>query len=466
MYRVRTRFAPSPTGALHLGGVRTALFNWLFARHHGGTFLLRIEDTDLERSRTEWESGIIEAMRWLGLDWDEGPFRQSERFEFYRKSTNLLREKQAIYSCSCSAEEVAARRQGSFGYDRHCRPGFGPGPVPGRDCALRFAVPPGETIVIEDLVKGPVSFSTDEIEDFVIVRSDATPTYQLVVTADDIDMQISHVIRGDDHLKNSAKQVLLYRALGAPLPAFAHLPQVLGADRSRLSKRHGATDVLSYRETGYLPDALVNFMARLGWSHGDEEVFTRERLVELFDLPAVGRSAGVFDSEKLEWLNGEHLRQLPDENIAALLREFLERRGESLEGTPAWQARLVGVLRDRSRTLAELAEQSGLYCRNDITIDPKAAQRGLGPEAADRLRSIQSVLEQCQEWRADRLEQSLRATSEELGLKLGALAQPLRIALTGSTASPGIFDVLELVGRERARTRIAHAITQCVPPAP
>ena len=458
MSGVRTRFAPSPTGALHVGGVRTALFSWLFARHHGGAFVLRIEDTDRERSRPEWEAGIIEALRWLGLDWNEGPFRQSEREPFYATQVERLRQAGAVYPCTCSAEELAARRGDGFGYDRRCRPGHGPGPNPDRAAALRLKIPLGRTVVIDDLVKGPVAVSTDDIDDFVIVRSDGTPTYQMVVTADDIDMSITHVIRGDDHLKNTAKQILIYEALAATPPAFAHLPQVLGADRGRLSKRHGATDVLSYRDAGYLPDALVNFMARLGWAHGDDEFLTRSQLVELFDLAGVGRSAGVFDREKLDWLNGEHLRRLADPEIATLLRDFLARRGETLEGDPAWQARLAGVLRDRARTLEELAEQSIALRTASIHIDPKAAQRCLSPEIVAPLRQLQSALQRCGEWRAAELETTVRATADALGLKLGALAQPLRVALTGSTASPGIFDVLELVGRERSAARIDHAL--------
>lgn len=457
---VRTRFAPSPTGMLHVGGVRTALFSWLFARHHGGTFVLRIEDTDRKRSRPEFTEAIRAAMDWLGLSPDEGPFYQSERGEIYAQAIDSMLASGHAYRCTCTPEELEAKRDAakaagkSFAYDRHCRPGIGSGPQEGRPASIRFAAPLEGSVVIEDAVKGPIEVNNQEIDDFIIARSDGTPTYHLVVTVDDIDMRISHVIRGDDHINNTTKQVHIFAALGAELPVFAHLPQVLGKDKSRLSKRHGATDVLSYREEGYLPDALLNFLARLGWSHGDQEIFSREELIALFDLDGVGKSAGVFDLEKLEWLNFEYIKNRNPADLADDLATFLAARGETLGGTPQWQARMVSSLQERAKTLAQLADSSLCFRADTVQWDEKAVKKHLTAESAALLVELADRLESCADWDASTLEMEFRALIEARGLKLGKLAQPVRVACTGGTVSPGIFDVLEILGRERSLERL------------
>jgi len=459
---VRTRFAPSPTGSLHVGGVRTALFNHLLARNTGGVFVLRIEDTDRERSEERYATEIQEALQWLGLDWDEGPFRQSERSELYENAVTRLLESGAAYRCTCSPEELEARRAAGerAGYDRHCRPGVGPGPAEGKRSSVRFATPLDGTVVIDDRIRGRIEFQTSEIEDFVIARSDGSPTYQLVVTVDDADMRISDVVRGDDLLNSSPKQVLLYRALGVEPPAFAHLPQVLGADKTRLSKRHGAAAVLEYRELGYYPDALVNFLARLGWAHGDQEVFTRTELIHAFSLENVGKSAGVFNAEKLDWLNGLYLRARSLAELAGDLREFAGRRRESLPGDAAWQERMVGTLRERAQTLGQLHDAARFYLEDEIVLDEDAARKHLTPASADLLEGLVAPLATLDSWSEADLEATFRAVAERAGQKLGALAQPARVALTGRTTSPGIFEVLAVLGRERSLERLGRAIAR------
>jgi glutamyl-tRNA synthetase len=469
MAGVRTRFAPSPTGALHVGGVRTALFSYLQARHHGGTFILRIEDTDQKRSSREWVDEILAALEWLGIEWDEGPFFQSERLEIYREAIDRLVSSGLAYPCTCTSEELEARRAqarergASQGYDGRCRPGYGPGPIAGRPASIRFAIPREDETVIDDLVKGRVSFQNKDLEDLVIARSDGTPTFNLVVTVDDVAMAISHVVRGDDHLVNTAKQIQIYRALGAPLPRFAHLPQVLGPDGARLSKRHAATAVTSYRDLGYYPDALVNFVARLGWSHGDQEIFTRAELVHAFALEDVGASAGVFNLEKLRWLNFQYLKARTAAQLAADLREFNARRGAPVRGDDRYLARVVETLRDRSQTLLELSEQAAFYFSRDA-IDPAEVQKLLKPGSAAILRALADELAAIAEWDQPSIQAAFAAVVAATGLKLGNVAQPARAALTGRSASPGIYDVVELVGREEALARIQAGIERA--PAP
>lgn len=459
MAGVRTRFAPSPTGALHVGGLRTALFSYLHARHHGGTFLLRIEDTDRSRSRPEWVDEILSSLRWVGLDWDEGPIFQSARFELYRDAVRHLLETRAAYRCTCTPDELEQRRReaadrGAFaGYDRHCRPGFGPGPIAGRPAAVRFAMPREGETAIEDVVKGRVAFRNAEVEDFVIARSDGTPTFHLVVAFDDANLRISHVVRGDDHLANSVKQIHLARALGAEPPRFAHLPQVLGPDGRRLSKRHGATAVSEYRRLGYYPEALLSFVARLGWSRGDQEIFSRDELIHLFSLEDVGASAGVFNVEKLEWLNFQILKARSPEDLARDLRAFNQERGVELPGDDRWLARVAASLRERSRTLLQLTEQADFFF-GDPRLDERAATRHLRPEAAPALAALIRHLERVDDWEEGPIERAFAAAVEETGLKLGRIAQPARVAVTGRTASPGIFEVLAILGRERSLGRL------------
>ncbi|WP_456431621.1 glutamate--tRNA ligase, partial [Thermosulfuriphilus sp.] len=330
MTTVKTRFPPSPTGHLHIGGARTALFNWLFARHHGGSFVLRFEDTDRERSRPEYAQAIREAMEWLGLNWDEGPYYQSQRLELYREHIERLVAEGKAYWCRCSPEELEAKREKALAegrkpkYDGACRD-LGLGPGPGR--VVRFRIPPTGSTVVEDLIRGPVAFDHQELDDFIILRSDGIPTYHFAVVIDDMTMGITHVIRGDDHLNNTPKHILLFEALGASVPRFAHVPMILGPDRTRLSKRHGAMSVLAYREAGYLPQALINYLVRLGWSYGDQEIFSLEELIEKFSLENIGRSAAVFNPDKLLWLNAHYIKEESVESLARLVRPFLARLG-------------------------------------------------------------------------------------------------------------------------------------------
>ena len=464
MASVRTRFAPSPTGALHVGGVRTALFSYLFARHFGGRFVLRIEDTDRQRSTQAWVDEIVGALQWLRIEWDEGPFFQTQRMDLYRETIERLLDKGLAYRCTCTPDELEAKRKvamqggGRLGYDRHCRPGFGPGPVAGRPAAIRFAVPTDGEAVIDDLVKDKVVFRYADVDDFVIARSDGWPTYNLVVTVDDAAMEISHVISGDDLLPSTPKQIALYQALDAPVPSFAHLPQVLGVDRARLSKRHAATAVTSYRELGYYPDALVNFLARLGWSHGDQEVFSRTELIHAFSLQSVGKSAGVFNLEKLDWLNFQYLKARTPEELASDLRPFMASRGIVVPGDDAWLAKMAGTLRERAKTLGELTDMAGFYLADDVTLDEKAAAKFLKAEAAPLLQTVTDRLAALPAWDPAAIEGVFTGIVEETGGKLGSLAQPVRVAVTGGTVSPGIYEVLDVLGRERSLERLRKAI--------
>ena len=464
MSAVRTRFAPSPTGALHVGGVRTALFSWLHARRLGGKFVLRIEDTDRQRSETRWIEEILAAMRWLDLDPDEGPFLQSERLPLYAAAIERLLARGLAYRCTCSPDELEARRKDALAtgrkptYDRHCRPGLGPGPVDGAPFAVRFAVPIEGEIAIDDVVKGTVVFRNAEIEDFVIARADGSPTYNLCVTVDDADMAITDVIRGDDHLANTPKQILLYRALDELVPRFAHLPQVLGMDRARLSKRHAATAVTSYRELGYYPDALVNFLARLGWAHGDQEIFTRAELIETFRLQDVGQSPGVFNVEKLDWLNFQYLKARSPAELASDLKPFLAARGIEPPGDDAWLARMAATLQERAKTLLELVELAHYFLSDDLRFEEKAVRKFLIPANAPLLAALARRLEALAAWDAASLEAAFQEEMAETGKSLGAIAQPVRVALTGGTVSPGIYEVLDVLGRERSLARLQTAL--------
>ncbi len=459
---VRTRFAPSPTGALHVGSVRTALFSYLFARHHGGAFVLRIEDTDRERSTEESTRAILESLDWLGLGWDEGPYHQSERMALYRARAETLLAAGAAYRCWCTPDELEARRQAALAagrrpaYDRSCRERSAP-PAGRTAHALRFRTPLDGETVIDDHVKGRVVFQNADLDDFIIVRSDGSPVYNFCVVVDDHDMRITHVIRGDDLLASTPRQVLLYRALGATPPEFAHVPQILGLDKARLSKRHGATSVLAYRDMGYLPHAMVNYLARLGWSHGDQELFSREELIAHFTLENVGKSAGIFNPEKLEWVNFQYMKATPAPALVALLEPFLERAGLRVPADRAWLARAVETLRERAKTLIELAEFCRFYLAETITPDAKAAAKHLTPAVAPALADLAGRLAALPRWDAAAIEGAFQATLAAHGLKLGALAQPVRVAVTGGTVSPGIYEVLDALGRERTLERLAAA---------
>ena len=459
---VRTRFAPSPTGYLHIGGARTALFSYLYARHHGGRFLLRIEDTDRERSTQESIQAILDAMTWLGLEWDEGPFFQSQRSDLYREHAERLLTEGQAYRCYCTPEELEAKRKTALEvgrkpmYDRTCL-GLTT-PVAGRPFALRFKAPVDGDTVVADLVKGHVVFQNTELDDLILVRSDGTPTYNFCNVVDDATMAVTHIIRGEDHLTNTAKQIQLYQAFGYAVPAFAHIPLILGLDRARLSKRHGATSVMAYRDMGYLPAALVNYLARLGWSHGDQEVFSRAELIEKFSLENVGTSAGVYNPEKLDWLNFHYLKATPVEGLAEAVHPFVVAKGYQLPDDGQWLVRMVATLRERAKTLVELVDFAQFYLSDDVAIDAAAALQHLKPDTEKPLRLLRDRLAQARSWNVETIHAHFKEVTEQFGLKLGQIAQPVRVAVTGGTSSPGIFEVLDVLGRERTLERLDHAI--------
>ena len=461
MSQMILRFAPSPTGFLHIGGARTALFNWLLARNRGGRFILRIEDTDQVRSTRESIDAILEGMTWLGLDWDEGPVYQTDRMAMYREhAERLLRENKAYY-CYCTPEELEEKRQKALQekrkpkYDGTCR-GL-QAPVPGRNPAIRFKAPQEGKTVLPDLIKGTVEFENAEMDDLVILRSDGWPTYNFSVVVDDATMGITHVIRGDDHVNNTPRQILLYQAFGYPLPQFAHVPMILGADKARLSKRHGATSVMAYKDMGYLPQALVNYLVRLGWSHGDQEVFTMGELIQKFSLENVGKSAGVFNPEKLNWLNGVYIRQEKPETLAELLLPFLERKGLKPRSM-GWLVEVVKTLQERSKTLVEMADMAEFYLQDDFQVDEKAERKHLLPAIKEPMEIFLGRLESVAEVDEKSLEEMFKEIVAQRNIKLGALAQAVRVALTGKSVSPGIYEVMRILGKEEVLKRLAKAI--------
>jgi glutamyl-tRNA synthetase len=460
--KVRTRFAPSPTGYLHVGGARTALFCWLFARRHDGVFILRIEDTDRERSTQASVDAILDSMEWLALDYDEGPYYQTQRFDRYREHIERLMDEGKAYHCYCTPEELDAMRseQRAKGlkprYDGRCRTRTGPPPA-GIEPVVRFKNPVEGDVVIEDLIKGRIFISNTELDDLIIARPDGTPTYNFTVVVDDLEMEISHVIRGDDHVNNTPRQINILEALGAEPPIYAHVPMILGPDGQRLSKRHGAVGVMQFREDGYLPDALINYLVRLGWSHGDQEIFSRRELCELFDLTDVNRAASVFDMDKLNWLNQHYIKSANTASLAGLLEEQLEKRGVDVSDGPDLST-LVDVQRERAKTLAEMAEKS-LFAFGDLSgYVEKAARKHLKPAAAEGLRAVRERLSSVDPWQTEAIHEAVVSTAEVVGIKLGKLAQPLRVAVTGSDMSPSIDATLLLVGRERTLARIDAAL--------
>lgn len=465
--RVRVRFAPSPTGYLHIGGVRTALFNWLFARHHQGTFILRIEDTDRNRSTEEAIQAILEGMIWVGLDWDEGPYRQTDRMDLYREHAMKLLDEGKAYWCVCTPEELEARRKEALArglsqkYDGRCRTkGIA---TPAGEAALRFRAPQEGETVIEDMVKGRVVFDNSVLDDLIILRSNGYPTYNFSVVVDDGLMGITHVIRGDDHLTNTPRQIPLFQALGFPVPVFGHLPMILGADKTRLSKRHGATSILAYRDMGYLPEAVVNYLARLGWSHGDQELFTRQELIEKFDFKHVQSSSAVFNPEKMLWVNEQYLKRSDPGYVARLLVPFLEQAGlgeEVKAVSPEWLARLVVMVRERTKTLVEMVAWVRPYFGQDPPMDEEAAKKLLTPAIAPALARLIARFEAEPGFHKEQWETIFKEVVEEQGLKMGQLAQPARVALTGRTASPGLFDVMEILGRERTLARLKKGLAR------
>jgi glutamyl-tRNA synthetase len=459
MIGVRTRFSPSPTGALHLGGAHTALFNWLIARHYDGTFILRIEDTDKERSQERFVTEILEAMTWLGFDWDEGPYRQSERLPIYHDYINRLVERGAAYYCNCPPQDLEARRQAALAkgekpkYDGHCRDLNLPA---GPNSAVRFKTPQTGVTHWDDRIKGAIAFDNQELDDLVLQRADGIPTYNFAVVVDDITMGVTEVIRGEDHIPNTPRQLLIYEALGVDPPLFAHMPLMLGKDRAKLSKRHGAVAVTAYREKGYLPQALVNYLARLGWSHGDQEIFSREELIKYFTLDHVTKSPGVFDEEKLQWLNSHYIKEMPAPDLANELTPFLDYLKEAPD--QEYLAKVVTTLSARSKTLVEMAEAARFYFQDPRPYDPKAAQKFLTPAAAPIIREIAARLNKLPEVNEAALNQLFAELAQETGQKMVNLAQPVRVALTGKTASPGLYEIISILGRDETLGRLENAI--------
>jgi glutamyl-tRNA synthetase len=467
----RVRFAPSPTGFLHVGGARTALFNWLFARQHGGELVLRIEDTDRDRSSEEMTAAILDGLTWLGLDWDRGPYHQADGFDRHRADAESLLQADVAYRCFCPPAELQAKRDAEgeeYRYDRACA-ALDPADIrrrmdAGEPHTIRFRVPAGST-EWDDMVHGRTRFSNEDIEDFVILRTDGTPVYNLAVVSDDVFMEITHVIRGDDHLSNTPKQLLLYRALGRPEPRFAHLPMILGPDGKRLSKRHGATAVGEYREQGYLPNALINFLALLGWNPGDEqEIMLPHELIARFSIERVNKKSAVFDPTKLEWMNGQHISRTPASELLPLVRPALVETGlttvQDIEDRLDWFHDLVDLVKPRARTLGGIVEQSYAYLAPDVDYEPAGLEKHWkDPEAVSRrLEAVLASLSALDAWTPERIEAALRRTADELGVGFGKLVHPLRLALTGATVSPGIDQVVAQMGSELVKQRIDAAL--------
>jgi len=460
METIITRFPPSPTGFLHVGSARTALFNWLYARHMKGKFVLRIEDTDLKRSTQASVDAIFEALEWLRIDWDEGPYFQSRRFNIYAEYIEKLIAGGKAYYCTCTPEELDAMRKkglaagGKPKYDGTCRE---KGLSKSKKTVVRFKAPLDGTTILNDVIKGNIVFANAELDDFIIARSDGTPTYNFVVVVDDMTMGINTVLRGDDHVMNTPKQILLYKALESPLPVFGHVPMVLGSDRARLSKRHGAMSVTEYRDMGYLPDALLNYLVRLGWSFGNQEFFTRDELIEKFTLENVGRSAGIFDPEKLKSLNADHIKATPPNMLVNQLAPFFKGRGIDIQEGPFIEG-VIKTLNARSKTLEEMAESARFYFQDTISYDQKAAKKFLKPASAEPISLLLEQLEPLDSFDEKRLETAFLKVMEQTGLKFGKIAQPVRVALTGKTVSPGIFEIIEVLGRKKVLKRLKDAL--------
>lgn len=462
MSDLRLRFAPSPTGYLHIGGARTALFNYLLAKKEQGTFILRIEDTDVARSTQESVDAILQAMTWLGLSYDEGPYYQSDRFDLYKAKVQELLDKGLAYRCYCSQEELDAKREaamksgGKPKYDGTCRERNQP-PIADAPFVVRFKSPQEGEITFVDRIKGPITFRNEELDDIIIQRSDGTPTYNFVVVVDDAEMGVNLIIRGDDHVNNTPRQIPMYTALGYQVPEFAHVPMILGADKSRLSKRHGATSVMAYQEQGYLPEALVNYLARLGWSHGDQEIFSMEDLIEKFSLEQVGRAAGVFNPEKLLWLNAHYIKTGDPVRLAALVTEFLAKLELSTEAGPDLPA-VVKTLQERARTLVEMAEGAAFYYRSEVEFDAEAAAKFLTTDKRTPFEALIRHLEACNDWSHDGIVAAFQNVMDETGLKLGKFGPSVRVALVGGTISPGIHEVVEVLGKSRTLERLRRAL--------
>jgi len=458
--KVRTRFAPSPTGFLHIGGARTALFAWLYARHCNGQFILRIEDTDQQRSTEESTKAILDSMTWLGLDWDEGPFFQAQRVDMHREMVKKLLDEGKAYYCVCTPEVLEEKRKSALKegrkpkYDGTCRDKNLPKTA---NAAVRFRSPHTGVTVVNDLIKGIITFNNEELDDLIIERRDGYPTYNFAVVVDDAVMGITHVIRGDDHVNNTPRQILLYEALGYKVPLFGHVSMIMGSDKTRLSKRHGATSVMAYKEMGYLPEAMVNYLVRLGWSYGDQEIFTLDELIEFFTLESVGKSAAIFNPEKLLWLNQHYIKESSSEKLMQEMIPFWQQLGVDTKD----QTFLIHICDDvkpRAKTLVELAESSLFYFADEVIYESDAADVFLKAEIADHLATVAERIPSLQDYTKKGIEAFLRNLAEEKGFKLKVIAQPLRVALTGKTVSPGIDEVMITMGKERVIKRITRAI--------
>lgn len=457
---VKTRFAPSPTGYLHIGGARTALFSWLYARKMGGKFILRIEDTDRERSTQESVDAIFEGMDWLGLDYDEKPAYQTQRFDRYAEIIQQLMDEGHAYRCYCSKERLDQMRDQQMAnkekprYDGKCRDLTEPQEG---DYVIRFRNPQDGVVEINDLVRGNITVANAELDDLIIARSDGTPTYNLTVVVDDMDMGITHVIRGDDHINNTPRQINIMKALGKQPPQYAHVPMILGSDGKRLSKRHGAVSVMQYRDEGYLPQALLNYLVRLGWSHGDQEVFSKEDMIELFSLEGVNKAPSTFNPEKLLWLNQHYIKELAPEEVAKHLTWHLEQQKLDISNGPDIKEVII-ALRERAKTLVDLVESSRYFYEDFDSFDEKASKKHFKTATPDILQALHDELAQLEDWEEEALHAAIMQVCENLGLKLGKVGPPLRVAITGTAMSPSLEVTLKLIGRERSLKRILNAV--------
>lgn len=460
MNKIRTRFAPSPTGFLHIGGARTALFNWLYTRHHGGEFVLRIEDTDQQRSTDESTKAILDAMTWLGLGWDEGPYFQAQRVELHREMVQKLIKEGKAYYCTCTPEELENKRKQALAtgkkpkYDGTCRDKNLSGST---NSVVRFRGKESGVTIVEDLIKGNIIFNNEELDDLIIERSDGYPTYNFAVVVDDALMNITHVIRGDDHVNNTPRQILMYEALGFDIPKFAHVPMILGSDKTRLSKRHGATSVMAYKDLGYLPEALVNYLVRLGWAHGDQEIFSLQELTGLFTMEAVGKSPAVFNPEKLLWLNAHYIKEASPERLMEEMKPLWPSGNNTDDAN--FTKKVIVDLQPRVKTLAELADAADFYFADDIRYDEQAAQKFLTPDISEYLKAIVSALPAAEDFSKQRLEDFFKSFTQEKNIKFKVIAQPLRVALTGKTVSPGIDEIMVTLGKDRVINKIQNAIS-------
>lgn len=460
--KIKTRFAPSPTGYLHVGGARTALYSWLFARHNKGEFVLRIEDTDLERSTPEAIEAIMDGMNWLNLEWDEGPYFQTKRFDRYNAVIDEMLVAGTAYKCYCSKERLDALREEQMAngekprYDGRCRHGHSEHAAD-EPCVVRFANPQDGSVIFDDQIRGPIEFSNQELDDLIIRRTDGSPTYNFCVVVDDWDMQITHVIRGEDHINNTPRQINILKALNAPVPVYAHVSMINGDDGKKLSKRHGAVSVMQYRDDGYLPEALLNYLVRLGWAHGDQEIFSREEMIDLFALNSVSKSASAFNTDKLLWLNHHYINTMPPEYVATYLQWHIEQANIDTRTGPEL-ADLVKLLGERCKTLKEIAESCRYFYEEFDEFDADAAKKHLRPVARQPLEVVRDKLAALSDWTAENVHHAIQATADELEVGMGKVGMPLRVAVTGAGQSPGLDITVHAIGKSRSVARINKAL--------